>query len=321
MRSVSWIVLIGLLAVSFGCQRAEKNAAHQASNAAATSPATDASEKTPPADEPGSDDTETPDAAAPAKQEMLDARTASTEDAAEQEPTRPQLVAQSKQPSPEAAPQPTAQARGVEKGAPSKAEILASPEFRRVIFEFNEWLTAQPIYTPQQVADIKNQFNHRVAEMNAQELLALLNDMEAKMQVINTPEAREARAWMAQYLSVMSDRKRSEVLKEVPNVATMTAGQLSSELSRIQERRAQLDSQQAAFQKGQAVQVAQQVQTDRIGQQNFVRDWNSGPTAYSPYTGNSNANQRLNNAPIGTGMTFYTGSWGGVGVAFSPSSW
>jgi hypothetical protein len=208
------------------------------------------------------------------------------------------------------------------KGFPSKAEIINSPEFRRAIFEFNEWLSSQPIYTPQQVAQIKDQFNHRVAEMNAEELTYLLNDLEAKMQLINTPEARDARAWMAQYLSVMSDRKRAEVLKDVPNVATMTAAQLSSELSKIQEKRAVMDDEQSAFQKGQAAQVAQQVQTDRINQQNYIRDWNTGPVAYSPYSGNgSNVNQRLNNTPIGAGMTFYTGGWGGVGVSFSPSAW
>ncbi len=310
MRTMSWILVSGLVAALIGCQRAEKVATNKAP--AAESPSSvEVAQEVAPATEPANAEV-TPQ---PTLASTVDAKTA----AAEVEPAAQPTAAKAATPpvAKPAKPQDNSKA----KDFPTKAEILASPQFRRAIFEFNEWLTAQPIYTPQQVAQIKDQFNHRVAEMNAEELTYLLNDLEAKMQLINTPEAREARAWMAQYLSVMSDRKRADVLKDVPNVATMTAAQLSSEFSKIQEKRLVMDNQQAAFQKGQAAQVAQQVQTDRINQQNFVRDWNTGPVAYSPYSSNSNVNQRLNNAPIGTGMSFYTGGFGGVGIAFSPSAW
>jgi hypothetical protein len=202
----------------------------------------------------------------------------------------------------------------------TKADIINSTEFRRAMFEFNEWLSSQPIYTPQQVAQIKDQFNHRVAEMNVQELVYLLADLEAKMQIINTPESKEARAWMAQYLSVMSDKKRAQVLKDVPNVATMTAAQLSVEIAKIQETRETMDSEQASFQRGQAQQVANQIQTDRRNQQNYVNDWNTGPVSYSPYRNGSNVNERLNSHSSG-GLGFYVSPLGGVGMTFSPSSW
>ena len=204
---------------------------------------------------------------------------------------------------------------------PTKQEILNSPEWRRAMFEFSEWLTAQTIYTPAQVQQIKDQFNHRVAAMDAGELTYMLNDMEAKFHIMGTPEAREARAWMAQYLSVLSDRKRAEVLKDIPNISTMTAAQLNAEIQRIIGKRQTLESEQNAFQRGQAAQVANQIQTDRTNRQNFVRDWNSGPTTVSPYRNGSNVNDRLNNANIGSGMGFYVGPGGGVGISFSPSSW
>jgi len=309
--------MCGLLAATLGCQRAEKvtvektPAAEPASTAAAVQEVT-------PAVEPAKEEVAKQAAPEPSAALTVAAKTAAAEDEAVAQPTT--AKADAAQTASAAQPAKTS-STSTPQGLPTKAEIINSVQFRRAIFEFNEWLSSQPIYTPQQVAQIKDQFNHRVAEMNAEELTYLLNDLEAKMQLINTPEAREARAWMAQYLSVMSDRKRADVLKDVPNVATMTAAQLSSELSKIQEKRLVMDDQQAAFQKGQAAQVAQQVQTDRINQQNFVRDWNTGPVAYSPYSGNSNVNQRLNNTPIGTGMSFYTGGFGGVGIAFSPSAW
>jgi LPS O-antigen subunit length determinant protein (WzzB/FepE family) len=188
------------------------------------------------------------------------------------------------------------------------------------VFEFGEWLSAQPIYTPQQVAEIKNQFNHRVAEMDANQLSILLADLQAKMKILNSPDAVEARAWLAQYLSVISDSKRAALLRDVPNVATMTAAQLAAEISKIEEKRAQMDNEQTAFRRGQALQVANQLATDRTSQQNFVRGWNSGPSVVSPYRGQSNVNERLNNTQIGPGMTIYSGGLG-AGVAFSPSAW
>jgi len=311
---MSWILVSGLLATSLGCQRAERPTAEK-TTAAEPQTTVEVAKEVSPATEPAKAEPAPEVAPATPVASTIDARTA----AAEVEPAAQPTAAKAQAPpvAKPAKPQDNSSA----KGFPTKAEILASPQFRRAIFEFNEWLTAQPIYTPQQVAQIKDQFNHRVAEMNAEELTYLLNDLEAKMQLINTPEARDARAWMAQYLSVMSDRKRAEILKDVPNVATMTAAQLSAELSKIQEKRDTIDNEQAAFQKGQAAQVTQQVQTDRINQQNYVRDWNTGPVAYSPYSSNSNVNQRLNNTPIGTGMSFYTGGFGGVGIAFSPSAW
>ncbi len=315
MRTMSWILVCGLLAVSLGCQRAEK--VGEKLPAPEPSSTVEVAKEDAPAIETAKVEIAKQTASDSVINSTTDAKTA----AAEVEPAAQPTAAAAE--SPVAKPdQPVkSQDKSPAQGLPTKAEIINSLPFRRAIFEFNEWLTAQPIYTPQQVAQIKDQFNRRVAEMNAEELTYLLNDLEAKMQLINTPEAREARAWMAQYLSVMSDRKRADVLKDVPNVATMTAAQLSAELSKIQEKRLVMDNQQAAFQKGQAAQVAQQVQTDRINQQNFVRDWNTGPVAYSPYSSNSNVNQRLNNTPIGTGMSFYTGGFGGVGIAFSPSAW
>ncbi|MBI3838392.1 MAG: hypothetical protein HY288_10730 [Planctomycetia bacterium] len=82
--------------------------------------------------------------------------------------------------------------------------------------------------------------------MSASDLEFMLEDMEAKFQILKSKEAQEARAWMAQNLSVPSDKKREEVLKTMPNLATMRAAQLSRQIARIQEKRASLAEEQAA---------------------------------------------------------------------------
>jgi hypothetical protein len=205
--------------------------------------------------------------------------------------------------------------------AEKKAEILNSPPWRRAMFEFKEWLSAQQLYTPQQVEQLKARFNERVAGMTAGELGFLLSDMEAKFQILESPQAREAREWMGQYLSVMSDRMRAQVLKDMPDPATMTAAQLSQEIMRIQQKRATVEQEQAAFNETRQAQVNAQLQQDRIARQNYINNWNNAPGASSPYRSSpSDVNERLNNAPIGSGMGFSVGPLGGVSMYFSPSS-
>ncbi len=309
-RIMTFVLLALSLSVASSCVRAE-SPKEPASADAPKSQTTKAA--TPPTPRPE---------AAEAKPETVQiAQKTPTALVAESSPPTSEVAA-AEAPTSQSQPAPSSSEAAAEEKLPTKQEILNSPQWRRAMFEFNEWLTAQPIYTPEQVKQIKDGFNHRVAAMDAKELVYMLADMEAKFQVMDTPQAKEARAWMAQYLSVMSDKKRAEVLKNVPNIATMTAAQLNAEIQKIIAKRQTMDSEQEAFQRGQAQQVANQLQTDRINQRNYVRDWNTGPVSYSPYrNGGSNVNQRLNNTPTGAGMGFYVGPLGGVGMTFAPSSW
>jgi hypothetical protein len=128
-----------------------------------------------------------------------------------------------------------------------KAEIMSSQRWRRAIFELGEWLSAQQIYSPQEVNRIKADFNRRVAGMSSYEVEYLLEDLDAKFKIMETPEAKDAKAWIGQYLAAMSDQKRAEVLKDVPDVVTMTSAQLQQEIDRIEQKKAALQRQQQAF--------------------------------------------------------------------------
>ncbi len=128
-----------------------------------------------------------------------------------------------------------------------KAEIMSGQRWRRAIFELGEWLSAQQIYTPQEVNRIKADFNRRVAGMSSYDLEYLLDDLDAKFKVLESPEARDAKAWLGQYLAAMSDRRRAEALRDVPDVVTMNAAQLQQEIDRIEQKRASLQQRQQAF--------------------------------------------------------------------------
>jgi hypothetical protein len=134
-----------------------------------------------------------------------------------------------------------------------KAEIMNSNRWRRAIFELGEWLSAQQIYSPQEVRSIKADFNRRVAAMSSYELEYLLDSISAKLQLLDTPEARDVKAWLGEYLSAMSDARRAEALRGVPDLLDMNATQLWQEIQRVDRLRATLRERQQASEARQSV--------------------------------------------------------------------
>ncbi len=220
------------------------------------------------------------------------------------------LVGQGADPSPAA----TTSQDDAQEAMAAKAEILQSSRWRRAIFELGEWLSVQKIYPPREVQRIKADFNAKVMKMSPQELEYLLDDLEAKFKIIDAPEAQEARAWMGQYLSAMTDRKRADVLKDVPNVVDMTAAQLSQEILKIERTRQNLKDRQAAFDTGRQV-LADVAAANRKATADAslaaTSKMNSSPS-YSPYrsnSGGSGGKPPFADARVG-GLSIGVGTWG-----------
>jgi len=225
----------------------------------------------------------------------------------------PRVPAAEAAPAPAATPAatPAADADADDGDMSRKATIMNSPRWRRAIFELGEWLSSQEIYSPQEVRTIKADFNRRVAKMSASDLEYLLDDLDAKFKILDTAEARDARAWVGQYLSVLSDHQRAKVLKEVPDVVKMTAAQLQQEILRIEQARASLQRQQAAFDGGRQ-QLVQQAQAARqLTAQASVAAMRSsgGGASYSPYRGGGGGSPPFANTG-GSGMTLTSGPFG-----------
>lgn len=206
-----------------------------------------------------------------------------------------------------------------ESDAIRKAELLASPRWRRAMFELNEWLTSQKIYDEKQVARIKVDLNRRAATASSFELEYLLEDLETKFKILETPEAQEARAWLGQYLAVMSDRKREQVLKDVPNIVTMSSAQLGEEIRKIEEKRSSLQRQQATFD---ATRQALAQDHMRSIQQGLASHRPPEGVSYSPYRsgGQSNDKPPFSDVQVHPSMTVYSGGFFGGGVAINLGS-
>jgi hypothetical protein len=136
-----------------------------------------------------------------------------------------------------------------------KADLLHSDQWQRAVAELGNWLATQSVYSPGQVQAIKVQFNERVAAMSSYELEYLLDSMTAKLKLLDTPEARDAKAWLGEYLAAMSDARRAQALRKVPNILDMSAAQLWQEIQRIDSQRTALQQRQQGVESRQAAMV------------------------------------------------------------------
>ena len=122
-----------------------------------------------------------------------------------------------------------------------KAEVLASSRWRRAMHEFDEWLAAQPVYSPERVHRIKSELADRVAGMTSYELEYMLEGLDDKIHILDSPEATDTREWLGRYLAVMADDRRATLLAGVPDVLEMSAAELTAKLAEIEEKRSQVE--------------------------------------------------------------------------------
>jgi len=125
-----------------------------------------------------------------------------------------------------------------------KADIMHGSQWQRAVAELGGWLATQTVYTPAEVRRIKVRFNEQVAAMSSYEIEYLLESIDQKMRLLDTPEARDAKAWLGEYLSAMSDARRAQELRNVPNLLDMDAAALWQEIQRIDRTRAGLQQRQ-----------------------------------------------------------------------------
>jgi hypothetical protein len=189
-----------------------------------------------------------------------------------------------------------------------KAEIMNSARWRRAIFELGEWLSSQQIYTSDQVHAIKADFNRRVARMSSYELEYLLDDLDAKFKVMDTPEAKDARAWVGQYLAAMSDQKRAQTLKDVPDVVKMSAGQLEQEIGKIEAERSRLQQRQSAFDQSRAQRVQFAEDSRQATAAASAAAMAQARASYSPYRSQGSGETPFANVRTGADMEFM--GWG-----------
>jgi hypothetical protein len=200
------------------------------------------------------------------------------------------LVAGAAPPTTPSADPPAARATRVETDddeAQRKAEVLAGSRWRRAMHELDEWLTAQPVYSPDRVQRIKADLATRTASMTSYELEYMLEGLDDKLHILESPEATEAREWLGRYLAVMADDRRAALLADVPDVLEMSAADLTAKLTEIDEKRTNVEREaretrrsRRAF--GAFIDDARRAEAADRAQLSRIR---RGDAAFSPYRG------------------------------------
>jgi hypothetical protein len=138
-----------------------------------------------------------------------------------------------------------------------KRQILNGDRFRQAKFQFDQWLSIQKVYSRQQIPGLRAAFRKRINAMTPAELEDFLGQMEAKLAILMSPEAQDARDWIGYFASVQAVIPASEVKKF--DIANMTPAQMEQALREIESRRASRGQASQSFNVMRQQQVEQQL--------------------------------------------------------------
>jgi hypothetical protein len=195
-----------------------------------------------------------------------------------------------------------------------RRQILESERWRQAYNEFEDWLSVQQIYRPEEIATIRQQMRERVARMSPQELERFLDQMEERLRVLKSPEAEDARQWLKQFMAVARNPEQ-QLGRQRPDVLNMTAAQIRQEINWLEQHRASRQQAQAAFNQTRTAQsqIARDVQsTRRDARQPADRgNWPANaPRTFSPYS------PRRDVIPNTPSPVFMIGPWGAPYITF-----
>jgi hypothetical protein len=177
--------------------------------------------------------------------------------------------------------------------AATRTKIMASPEWQQIGTQYQQWLTTQPIYTPNQIKKINEQLNAEIQSMPTSEMQGFIDDWQAKLKVLNGKDFQEAQDWLGAYMTNMAQGYRRNYLQSMglTNIPSMSAGQLESAITEIRATQNSIVQNQAAFNasRRQSVQNAQQdisatqqAQTQQSNSYNSAASFNTFQSPYRP---------------------------------------
>ena len=196
--------------------------------------------------------------------------------------------------------------------------VLQSPDWQAMMRQFNDWLSAQPLYDAQTVSEIKTRMNAGVERMSAEQLKNFLGEMQQKLQVLDSPQAKEAEAYLVETFAVASPAYARKLRQQLPDVLSMTAPQINQRLSVFASKRQAKVQTQEAFEESKQQSIASnraQLAAQRQSQERALDRAQS-----SAATGTNNFTQARDYFPDTGNQGGYAipflGGWGGGGVVY-----
>lgn len=205
----------------------------------------------------------------------------------------------------------------------ARQKVLDSRAWNDALQGWNDWLATQLIYTPEQVAQLKQQMAIGVQNLNAEQLQLYLNDLQQKLKLLAGPEAQQAHDWLANFLTAQKVYTPEQVRAQMPDVANMNAAQVQAALDDFAAHHASAVQAQRAFNQGRMLQVQGAVAANQQAQRNMNRDMDrTNVSAVPASTSPRNSHFSQYRPPVTPGYQqqqwFTINPYGGVSVMLNP---
>jgi hypothetical protein len=112
---------------------------------------------------------------------------------------------------------------------------------------FDDWSKVQRLYSPEHMAQLRRQMLDKAASLSPDQSAQFRRETDARLSVLLSAEANDARQWLLDTLSVASDSYAKKVLAGVPDVAHASAGQLQQALADFEARHRSVQQYQAGL--------------------------------------------------------------------------
>lgn len=195
-------------------------------------------------------------------------------------------------------------------------KVLNSERWLKATQQFDQWLAIQSVYDERESNSLKSELRNRVASMSPAQLETFLQEMEDRLAVLLSPEATEARRWVAPLTDQAVQRLRAKYRVEDP--VRLPAADLEMALRQFAaDRRAQVAgaeafdrARQSSVNAARSENQARQQGSNQASRPQAATFQTHGST-YAPRPAGREPRTFSRHYP---GSTYSIGPWGGVWV-------
>jgi hypothetical protein len=134
--------------------------------------------------------------------------------------------------------------------------MLSGEAWRKTLGGLDEWFATQTTYGPKQIERLKQQLAGRVKKMSTDERDIFQRDLDAKLQMVQSPEGRDLLGWVAANLAAAAPAYRKKLDLQFPDILELTPAQLREQLDLLERRRSSAKSQLAGLEQARQARIA-----------------------------------------------------------------
>jgi hypothetical protein len=127
--------------------------------------------------------------------------------------------------------------------------------WRETLSSFDEWAIIQRLYTKPQIAEMRAKILEKIADLPPEDSERFRDEVNTKLEVMMSGEARDARKWLNDTLAVASDKYAQKVRANLPDVVKESPSQLQADLDAFASRQTSAKQYQQGMEKTREMQI------------------------------------------------------------------